>query len=218
VEEPAHCLEYLAAIFVPLGKELVQLGGLIGRAIKAASRVWLSAQTVITAWLRSDARLVGFVVVYPRERFASLPGGKCSPGHYRAESTRLVVVPSFAMLRVPRSAKIGRVVGVAYLTLTVHVPPEASGVVNEQVVPVMLYSAPTWLRVSAVTCTGPPLAVTVTTLVTAARGDGMVNVRVRTPKAVARVPFVADVKVRVPGAIPVPVSVTGDPVGFASLV
>ena len=116
-----------------------------------------------------------------------------------------MVIPLFAMLRVPRSAKIGRVVGVAYLTLTVHVPPEASGVVNEQVVPGMLYSAPTWLRVSAVTCTGPPLAVTVTTLVTAARGVGMVNVRVRTPRTVPRVPFVADVKVRVPGAIPVPV-------------
>jgi hypothetical protein len=105
----------------------------------------------------------------------------------------------------------GRVAGVAYLTLTVQVPPAARGVVNEQVVPVMLYRPPMLIdRVSAVICTGAPVAVIVTTLVTAARGVGMVNVRVRTPATVPSVPLVAAVKVNVP--VPLPVRVTGEPV------
>jgi hypothetical protein len=101
--------------------------------------------------------------------------------------------------------------------LTVHVPPGASGVVNEQVVPVMLYSAPAFrARDSAVTWREPPpVLVIVTVLVIGARGVGIVNVRVRTPATVDRVPFVAAVKVRVPGVIAVPVNETGVPVPVA---
>ncbi len=83
-------------------------------------------------------------------------------------------VPLLVTASAPVSAIMGRVVGVAYRTLTVQVPPEASGVVYEQVVPVRLYRAPMLtLSDSAVICTGPPVAVTVTTLVTGARGDGI---------------------------------------------
>ena len=69
---------------------------------------------------------------------------------------------------------------------------------------------------SLVTKSGPvPLLVTVTTLVTAARGDGIVNVSVRTPSTVATAPLVALVKVSVPvpAATPAPVSATGEPDG-----
>jgi hypothetical protein len=59
----------------------------------------------------------------------------------------------FATDALPTSAKPGRVVGVAYRILKVHVPPEASGVVNEQVLAVMLYSPPVLMvSDSAVIC------------------------------------------------------------------
>ena len=119
--------------------------------------------------------------------------------------------------RAPISGRMGRVAGVAYLILIVHVPPVASGVVNEQVVPVTLYRPPRLIaRASAVICSEPaPLFVTVTTLVTGARGVGIVNVRVRMPSTVASDPLVAAVKLKVPGVTPVPERVTGEPVTVA---
>jgi hypothetical protein len=71
--------------------------------------------------------------------------------------------------------------GVAYLTLKVHVPPTASGVVKEQVFAGTVYRPPMLReRFSAVICKGAvPVLVSVTTLVTGARGVGIVNVRVR---------------------------------------
>jgi hypothetical protein len=106
------------------------------------------------------------------------------------------------------------VAGVLYVMLKVHVAFGASGVVNEQVVAVTLNRFPVFSgRLSAVIRSEPvPVFVTVTTLVTAARGDGMVNVRVRTPATVDSVPLVAEVKLSVPGVTPVPVSATGEPV------
>jgi hypothetical protein len=90
---------------------------------------------------------------------------------------------------------IGGVVGVAYLRLTVHVPFTASGVVNEQVVPVRLNVLPIrFVTVSDVICNGDaPVFVTVTTLVTGARGLGIVKVRLRPRSPVESVPFVAAV-------------------------
>src|SRR2546427_3335034 len=65
-------------------------------------------------------------------------------------------------------------------------------------------------RFSAVIVKGAaPELVTVTTLVTGARGDGIVNVRVRTPNtAVPSVPLVAAVKVNVPCGAATTVNVT----------
>jgi len=72
-------------------------------------------------------------------------------------------------------------------------------------------------RFSAVICTGAvPLLVTVTTLVTGARGDGIVKVRVRTPNTVASVPLVAEVKVTVP-TFTVNVTVLLVPAGVVTL-
>src|SRR5256885_14260125 len=74
-------------------------------------------------------------------------------------------------------------------------------------------------RFSAVICTGAvPLLVTVTTLVTGARGVGIVNVRVLTPNTVPSVPLVAAVKVNVPcGAVTVNVTVLLVPPGVVTL-
>ena len=110
--------------------------------------------------------------------------------------------------------------GVAYLTLKVHVPPTASGVVKEQVFAVTEYSAPMLTRrFSAVIAKGAiPVLVTVTTLVTAARGLGIVKVRVRTPNTVASVPLVAAAKVNVPcGAVTVNVAVLLVPPGVVTV-
>jgi hypothetical protein len=130
---------------------------------------------------------------------------------------RNVPVPSLVAVKSPVSAAAGRAAGVAYLMLTVHGLPGANGVVNEQVVPVMLYKPPMLIKsVSAVIRNGPaPVLVIVTTLVTGARGDGMVKVRVRPSPAPLNVPWVADVKLSVPGRTPVPVRVTGEPVTVA---
>ena len=97
--------------------------------------------------------------------------------------------------KVPTFGRSGLFVGVAYLRLTVHVLFTASGVVNEQVVPVMLNRFPLLIvRLSEVICSeDAPVFVIVTTLVTGARGLGMVKVRVRTPRIVESVPFVAAV-------------------------
>lgn len=131
----------------------------------------------------------------------------------------MVPEPLFATDIIPKSGSNGCAAGVAYLMLTVHVPPEGSGDVDEQVVPVMLYRPPKLREsVSAVTARLLPTApvfVIVTTLVTAARGVGIVKVKIRTPNAVPSVPFVAPVKVSVPTGVPVPVSATGDPVTVA---
>ena len=56
--------------------------------------------------------------------------------------------------------------GVAYNTLTVHVARGASGVVNEQVVPIRLYKPPMLIvRTSSVICSGAArVLVTVMTL------------------------------------------------------
>jgi len=99
----------------------------------------------------------------------------------------------------------------------VHVlpaPPTANGVVYEQVVPVMLYGPPTPSNISAVIASGlPPVFLTVTLLVTAARDAGIVKVNVRTPAKVDSVPLVAPVKLSVPGgATAVPLRLTGEPV------
>src|SRR5882762_5185041 len=93
--------------------------------------------------------------------------------------------------------------GVAYLTLTVHVPPTAIGVVNEQLVPVTLYKPPKLIvRSSSVICSGAaPVLLTVMTLVTGARPAGMVNVRVRMPRNDPSTPLVAEVKVSVPDPV-----------------
>lgn len=122
-----------------------------------------------------------------------------------------------ATVNAPTFGKNGRVPGVAYLTLTVHVPPGASGVVNEHVVPVTLKRALFAVMLSAVTCSDAvPVFVIVTTLVTAARGDGIANERVRTPRIVESVPFVAEVKVSVP-AFTVKFTVSLVPPGVVTL-
>jgi len=122
------------------------------------------------------------------------------------------------MASVPTSVNAGRVAGVAYLTLKVHVPPPASGVVKEQVFAVTEYNPPMLIRrFSAVICTGAvPLLVTVTTLVTGARSVGIVKVRVRTPNTVVSVPLVAEVKVTVP-TFTVNVTVLLVPAGVVTL-
>jgi hypothetical protein len=127
------------------------------------------------------------------------------------------VVPLLAAVIAPRCGRVGRVDGVAYLTLTVHAAPGFSGVVNEQVFPVTLKNVLFAVMVSAVICNGPvPVFVIVTTLVTAARGDGIVNERVCTPKIFASDPFVAFVKVSVP-AVTVKVTVLLVPPGVVTL-
>ena len=113
-------------------------------------------------------------------------------------------------VRVPRRAVVGRVAGVAYRTLMVHVPFEASGVVQlfatreKLVFRIPATLAPVMDSVPA------PVFVIVTTLVTAARFAGMVKVKV--PPLM--VPLVAEVKLKVPW-MPVPVSETGELVTVA---
>src|SRR6267143_334025 len=110
--------------------------------------------------------------------------------------------------------------GVAYLTLTVHVPPTAIGVVNEQLLPVTLYKPPKLIvRSSSVICSGAaPVLLTVMTLVTGARPAGMVNVRVRMPRNDPSVPLVAEVKLSVPDpATTVNVTVLLVPPGVVTL-
>jgi len=75
----------------------------------------------------------------------------------------------------------------------------ASGVVSEQVVPARVKAVESTVIASCVICSGPvPVFVIVTTLVTGARGVGVVKVRCGIPKSLDRVPFVADVKLSVP--------------------
>src|SRR5207253_3399536 len=73
---------------------------------------------------------------------------------------------------------------------------------------------------SSVICSGvAPALVTVTTLVTGVRGDGIVKVRVRTPRSpVPRVPLVAEVKLSVPdGATTVNVTALLVPPGVVTV-
>ena len=87
---------------------------------------------------------------------------------------------------------------------------------KEQVVAVTLKNVPLRM-VSPVICSGAaPVFVTVTTLVTAARGDGIVNVRVCVPRRFPSDPFVAFVKVRVP-AVTVKPTVLLVPPGVVTL-
>src|SRR2546429_2768948 len=120
----------------------------------------------------------------------------------------IVPVPSLATASAPISGNPGRVVGVAYVTLKLHVPPVASGVVNEQVFRAAgtEYKSPMLSgRVSAVICSGAaPLFCTVITLVTGARGAGIVNVRVGTPSTLPSAPLVAERMVNVPCPPPPP--------------
>ena len=149
LDEQAHCLGHRAGNFVLLSKQLVHLGCLIAASNEIAVCVWLGAGTVITSWLRSGARFVVFVVVTLGSDLHRSRGMKRVPGYW-AMSPRGVfgpVVPLFATDAAPMSGMSGRVAGVAYRMLTVHVPPEASGLAVKQVVPVMLYSPPV-LRVS----------------------------------------------------------------------
>lgn len=109
------------------------------------------------------------------------------------------MVPLLLTVNAPKFGNNGRLAGVAYLTVTVHAAPAANGVVNEHVVPVTLKRALFAVMVSAVICSGAgPVFVMVTTLVTAVRDDGTLKVSVRTPRKLASVPFVAEVKVSVP--------------------
>lgn len=102
-------------------------------------------------------------------------------------------------VKAPKFGNDGRLAGVAYRTVTVHAAPAANGVVNEHVVPVTLKCALFAVIVSAMICRGAgPVFVMVTTLVTAVRDDGMLKVSVRTPRKLASVPFVAELKVSVP--------------------
>lgn len=122
-----------------------------------------------------------------------------------------------ATVKAPKLGNNGRLAGVAYLTLTVHVAPEANGVVSEHVVPVTLKRVLFAVMVSAVICSGAvPVFVIVTMLVTAARGEGIVNERVRTPRIVENVPFVAELKVSVP-AFTVKFTVLLIPPGFVTV-
>ena len=86
---------------------------------------------------------------------------------------------------------------------------------NEHVVPVTVNrELPD--KASAVIWSEPaPTLLTATTLVTGALGVGIAKVRVRTPEIVESVPFVAELKLSVPGVTPVPVRVTGEPVTVA---
>ena len=93
-------------------------------------------------------------------------------GVYAGGGMAIVPVPLLRTASAPTSITPGRVAGVAYLTLKVHVPPTASGVVKEQVFAGTVYKPPMLTRrFSAVICKGAvPVLVTVTTLVTGARG------------------------------------------------
>jgi len=139
-------------------------------------------------------------------------------GVYGGAGIGIVPVPLLRTASAPTSGSAGRVAGVAYVTLKVHVPPPASGVVKEQVFAVTEYNPPMLSRkFSAVICTGAvPLLVTVTTLVTGARSVGIVKARVRTPAMVASVPLVAEVKVTVP-TFTVNVTVLLVPAGVVTL-
>lgn len=127
------------------------------------------------------------------------------------------MVPLLATVKAPKFGKNGRLDGVAYVTLTLHVAPGAKAVVNEHVVPATLKRALFAVMVSAVICNGAvPVFVMVTTLVTEVRDDGTLKVRVRTPRKFASVPFVAEVKVSVP-AFTVKFSVLLVPPGVVTL-
>jgi hypothetical protein len=63
-----------------------------------------------------------------------------------------------------------------------------------------------------------PVFVIVTTLVTGVRPAGIVKVRVRAPRTVPSVPFVAAVKANGPAATPLPERLTGVPVPVAGTV
>ena len=121
------------------------------------------------------------------------------PNYCPASASRPEVVPLLLTVKAPKFANNGRLAGVAYMTLTVQAAPGANAVVNEHVVPVTLKRVLFAVMVSAVIWSGAaPVFVIVTTLVTAARADGIVNERVLTPRIVESVPFVAEVKVSVP--------------------
>jgi len=81
---------------------------------------------------------------------------------------------------------------------------------KEQVFAGTVYKPPILTRrFSAVICKGAvPVLVTVTTLMTGARGEGIVNVRLRTPITVPSVPLVAEVKLSVPCGATTTVNVT----------
>src|SRR5256886_2976208 len=137
-------------------------------------------------------------------------------GVYGGAGIGIVPVPLLRTASAPTSGSAGRVAGVAYLTLKVHVPPPGTGAV--QPFAVTEYNPPMLTRrFSAVICTGAvPLLVTVTTLVTGARSVGIVKVRVRTPATVPSVPLVAEVKVTVP-TFTVNVTVLLGPAGVVTL-
>src|SRR2546427_5643427 len=118
----------------------------------------------------------------------------------------IVPLPSLTTASAPISGSPGGLAGVASPTLKVHVPPTASGVVKEQVFAGTVYKPPTLSRrFSAVICKGAlPLLVTVTTLVTGARGAGIVNVKVGTPSTLPSVPLVAEVMLNLPCPPPPP--------------
>jgi hypothetical protein len=137
-----------------------------------------------------------------------------------------VPLPLLVTAAVPRWGAVGGggAAGVAYVTLIVQVVPGASVAGNvpaPQVVPVKLnnvFAIPA--TDSAVIATGvlpaAPLFLIVTTLVTGARGVGIVKVRVCSPATTAQhVALVAAVKANGPAATPVPDRVTGVPVPVA---
>jgi len=143
-----------------------------------------------------------------------------APTNYCATSpsTAGLVALLLGTLSAPISGSVGRVVGVAYRILIVHVPAGAT-VAPVQVLAVMLYKPPMLSERAGVPIVSgvAPVFVIVTTLVTGARGVGIVKVRVRKPKIVASVPFVAEVKARVPDAVTVKVTVLLVPPGVVTL-
>src|SRR2546430_10967007 len=115
----------------------------------------------------------------------------------------IVPVPSLRTARAPMSGSSGRVAGVAYVTLKLHVSPVAS---EEQGFADTVYKPPMLTRrFSAVISKGAvPVLVTVITLVTEARGVGIVNVKVGTPTTLPSVPLVAERMLNVPCPPPPP--------------
>ena len=138
-----------------------------------------------------------------------------------------VPLPLFATAAVPRWGIVGGggAAGVAYVMLIVQVVAGATvagSVPPPQLVPVKLnnvFEVPA--TDSFVIVTGevpaPPLFLIVTTLVTDARGDGIVKVRVWAPfPAVCSVALVAAVKANGPATTPLPERATGVPVPVAA--
>jgi len=141
------------------------------------------------------------------------------PTRFRFELPLFVPLPLLATAAKPWLASVGGAAGVAYVMVIVQVAPRASvagSVPAPQDVPVKLNNPdafPIPATVSAVIVTGvgevtAALFVIVTTLMTGARGDGIVKVRMRAPPALDSDALVAAVKANGPAATPLPERLT----------